>query len=139
MAEDRRLEEEGAGYERKDLSPRAIAWFGVGLASAIVLSAGIVTLFQFYSESRYARRQASRPPIVVTREATEPRLQVNAPSELRTMREAEDRMLNSYGWIDPQAETVRIPIERAMEILAQKGLPARQQKAGDEPAAKPKP
>ena len=139
MAEDRRLEEEGAGYERKDLSPRAIALFGVALSVAIVLSAAIVTLFQLYAESRYARRQASRPPIVTTREATKPRLQVNAPSELRTVREAEDRMLNSYGWIDPQAETVRIPIERAMEILAQKGLPARQQKAGDGPAAKPKP
>ena len=66
----------------------------------------------------------------MTRETTEPRLQVNAPSELRTMREAEDRMLNSYGWVDPQSETVRIPIERAMEILAQKGLPAREETKG---------
>lgn len=125
MAEQRSLEEGSAGYERKDLSPRAIAWFGVALAIAILLSAAIVTLFQLYAGSRYARRQAPRPPLAVTREATEPRLQVNAPSELRTMREAENRMLNGYGWIDPQAETVRIPIERAMEILAQKGLPAR--------------
>ncbi|HEY6199544.1 MAG TPA: hypothetical protein VI231_13105, partial [Candidatus Binatia bacterium] len=102
-------------------------------------SAGIVTLFQLYAGSRFARRQAPRPPLVVTREATEPQLQVNAPSELRTIREAEDRMLNSYGWVDPQGETVRIPIDRAMEILAQKGLAARQQKAGDEPPAKAKP
>lgn len=138
MTEDRSLEEESAGYERKDLSPRAIALFGVALSIVIVLSAGIVTLFQLYAGSRFARRQAPRPPLAVTREATEPRLQVNAPSELRTVREAEDRILNSYGWVDPQGETVRIPIERAMEILAQKGLPARQQKTGDEPPAKAK-
>ena len=130
---------EGAGYERKDLSPRAIALFGAVLSIVIVLSAAIVTLLQLYAGSRYVRRQAPRPPLAVTREATEPRLQVNAPSELRTMREAEDRMLKSYGWIDPQAETVRIPIDRAMEILAQKGLPARQQKAGDASPAKAKP
>ncbi|HEY6199440.1 MAG TPA: hypothetical protein VI231_12570, partial [Candidatus Binatia bacterium] len=84
MAEDRSLEEESAGYERKDLSPRAIALFGVALSIVIVLSAGIVTLFQLYAGSRFARRQAPRPPLVVTREATEPQLQVNAPSELRT-------------------------------------------------------
>src|ERR1043165_5033515 len=107
MAEDRSLEEESAGYERKDLSPRAIALFGVALSIVIVLSAGIVTLFQLYAGNRFARRQAPRPPLVVTRETTEPRLQVNAPSELRTIREAEDRMLNSYGWVDPQGETVR--------------------------------
>src|ERR1043166_2063134 len=128
MAEDRSLEEESAGYERKDLSPRAIALFGVALSIVIVLSAGIVTLFQLYAGSRFARRQAPRPPLVVARKATEPRLQVNAPGELRTIREAEDRMLNSYGWVDPQGETVRMPLDRAMEILAQKRLSGRPQK-----------
>src|ERR1051326_4941543 len=117
MAEDRSLEEESAGYERKDLSPRAIALFGVALSIVIVLSAGLVTLFPLYAETRFAGAQDPPPPLVVTRETTEPRLQVNAPSELRTIREAEDRMLNSYGWVDPQGETVRIPIDRAMEIL----------------------
>ena len=56
MAEERSLEEEKAGYERRDLSPRAIALFGAALAIAIVLSAAIVTLLQLYAGSRYARR-----------------------------------------------------------------------------------
>src|SRR5581483_3044186 len=129
-AENRSLQEGSAGYERKDLSPRAIALFGVVLALVIVLSAGVVTLFQISGASRYTRRQAPRPPLAVTREATAPQLQVNAPNELRTMREAEERTLNSYGWVDPQTETVRIPVERAMEILAQKGLPARNEAKG---------
>ncbi|HEY1265860.1 MAG TPA: hypothetical protein VGH16_01300 [Candidatus Binatia bacterium] len=130
MAEERSLQEGSPGYERRDLSPRAIALFGLALGIAIVLSAGIVTLFQLYAGSRFAKRQAPRPPLAVTREATEPRLQVDAPNELRTMREAEERTLNSYGWVDPQTETVRIPIERAMEILARKGLPAREEAKG---------
>jgi hypothetical protein len=130
MTEGGSLQEGSAGYERRDLSPRSIALFGAALAIVIVLSAGIVTLFQLYAGSRYARRQAPRPPLAVTREATEPRLQVNAPNELRTMREAEERTLNSYGWVVPQTETVRIPIERAIEILARKGLPAREETKG---------
>lgn len=129
-AEDRSLQEGGAGYERQDLSPRAIALFGVVLAIVIVLSAGVVTLFQIYAASRYTRRQPPRPLVAVRPEAVEPRLQIDAPVELRTMREAEERMLNSYRWVDPQTETVQIPVERAIEILAQKGLPAREEAKG---------
>ncbi len=41
------------------------------------------------------------------------------------MRAAEEKILHSYGWIDQQKGIVRIPIERAMELTAQRGLPAR--------------
>jgi hypothetical protein len=126
MAENPHVEE-AAGYERKDLSPRAIALFGVGLAITLVVVTGVVTIFQIYAGSRLAGRQPPQRPPAVTREPTEPQLQVGGASELRTMREAEERTLGTYGWVDPQAGTVRIPIDRAIEILAQKGLPARQE------------
>jgi hypothetical protein len=35
----------------------------------------------------------------------------------------EDLLLDNYTWIDQSKGTVRIPVERAMEIIAQKGLP----------------
>ena len=35
--------------------------------------------------------------------------------------------MHSYGWVDQQAGVVRIPIDRAMELLAQRGLPTRPQ------------
>ena len=126
MAENSHFEET-AGYERRDLSPRAIALFGVGLAVTLGVVTAAVTIFQIYAGSRYAGRQPPQRPPAVTPEATEPRLQVGGATELRTMREAEERTLATYGWVDPQAGMVRIPIDRAMEILAQKGLPARQE------------
>jgi hypothetical protein len=126
MAENSHFEETER-YERRDLSPRAIALFAVGLAVVIGVVAAIVTVFQIYAGSRFARRQPPQRPPTVTRESTEPQLQVGGASELRTMREAEERALNTYGWVDPQAGMVRIPIDRAIEILAQKGLPARQE------------
>jgi hypothetical protein len=126
MPEETRYEEKPqTGYERTDLDPRGMALFGIGLAIAIGVVVVVVTLFQMFAAGRYARRQPPRPPIAVTRETTEPRLQVNATAELRAIREAEEKTLASYGWIDPAAGTLRIPIERAIEILAQKGLPAR--------------
>ena len=39
----------------------------------------------------------------------------------------EEQTLNSYGWVDQQAGVVRIPIDRAMDLLAQRGLPTRPQ------------
>ena len=41
------------------------------------------------------------------------------------MRAAENKILHSYGWIDEKKGVVRIPIERAMELTAQRGLPVR--------------
>ncbi len=39
----------------------------------------------------------------------------------------EDLLLDNYSWADRSKGTVRIPIERAMELLAQRGLPVQQQ------------
>ena len=39
------------------------------------------------------------------------------------LHEREDLLLDHYSWIDRSKGTVRIPIERAMELIAQRGLP----------------
>jgi len=80
--------------------------------------------------SRFAniqmRSQTPPSPLVSTRQPFPgPRLQVNPAKDIQEMRAAEDATLNSYGWVNPEAGIVRIPIDRAIEILAQKGLPAR--------------
>jgi hypothetical protein len=35
----------------------------------------------------------------------------------------EDLLLNNYSWVDQSKGTVRIPIEWAMQLIAQRGLP----------------
>ena len=54
-------------------------------------------------------------------------------TEINDFRMQEEQTLNSYGWVDQQAGVVRIPIDRAMQLLAQRGLPTRPQ-AGDRAA-----
>jgi hypothetical protein len=44
---------------------------------------------------------------------------------LQQLLEADNTKLNSYGWIDKSAGVIRIPIDRAMDLLAQRGLPVR--------------
>ena len=48
----------------------------------------------------------------------EPRLQTSPALDLKTLRDAEDAHLHSYAWVDRKAGAVRIPIERAMELVA---------------------
>jgi hypothetical protein len=55
----------------------------------------------------------------------EPRIQADPGLDLWRLRAHEDKVLGSYGWSDRQAGAVRIPIDRAMELLAQRGLPVR--------------
>lgn len=62
--------------------------------------------------------QAENPPPT-------PRLQANPHEELVKLRASEDSILTSYGWSGKDSSFVRIPVERAMEILAKKGLPVR--------------
>jgi hypothetical protein len=55
----------------------------------------------------------------------EPRLSVKPGDELKALRAEEAKQLEGYDWIDREQGVVRIPIARAMEILAQRGLPVR--------------
>jgi hypothetical protein len=54
----------------------------------------------------------------------EPRLQYDDVKDVTDMRRMENEKLNNYGWADQQRGIVRIPIQRAMQILAERGLPS---------------
>jgi hypothetical protein len=56
-----------------------------------------------------------------------PQLQVSPPEDLQAFRSREEAELNTYGWINRTSGIVRIPIERAIDLVLQEGLPARSQ------------
>jgi hypothetical protein len=51
-----------------------------------------------------------------------PRLQVYAPRHWRDFRDAEVARLSSYGWMDRSSGAVHVPIERAMDLIAVRGV-----------------
>jgi hypothetical protein len=65
----------------------------------------------------------------------EPRLQALPLADIHAQRREEQQVLTSYGWVDEKSGTVRIPIEEAMRLLAERGLPV----AGQAPAPSPSP
>jgi hypothetical protein len=53
-----------------------------------------------------------------------PRLQLDdGNQDVADLHAREDLLLDHYSWVDPSHSKVRIPIERAMELIAQRGLP----------------
>ena len=54
-----------------------------------------------------------------------PRLQTLPTLDLRGLRSNEAQVLDSYAWEDKPRGVVRIPIARAMELIAERGLPER--------------
>ena len=61
---------------------------------------------------------------------------MDAIRDLQSLRTAEEALATSYGWVNREAGTVRIPVARAMELLLERGLPV-PPKAGPAPVAKP--
>ena len=63
-----------------------------------------------------------------------PRLQTDdGNQEIAEMHAREDLLLNYYSWVDRSSGKVRIPITRAMEMIAQHGLPVAPAQAQAEP------
>jgi hypothetical protein len=60
----------------------------------------------------------------ITRNFPTPRVQTDdGNQDVAELHEREDILLDNYTWIDQSQGKIRIPIERAMQIIAQKGLP----------------
>ena len=114
------------GHELSDLSPKKIAIFGVSLVVMVLIVLWVCyELFQHYSTVSM-KTEVPPSPLSYTREPTpEPHLLVVPGQELKAMRAAEDSLLNSYAWVDREKGVVRIPIQRAIDILAQGGIRSR--------------
>ncbi len=115
----------GRGHEPTNIRLRPVLLFMFGLVTlAIVLHFVLGAVMQQFS--RDERRAARGRPVLFTREEGQfppPRNQVAPRMEMTRMREREAGILKSYGWVDRKAGVARIPIDRAMSILAERGLP----------------
>src|SRR4051812_31367657 len=139
----------GVMYESSDANVRAIYTFGVWLA---VL--GLVCALATYGGLRYLEHRAANedktrmaenpmvpearmtmPPIKAAHEFPTPRLQVNDTAEMKEEIQDETGKLTHYQWVDENQGVVRIPIDKAMQLVLQRGLPARA--AGENAVAAP--
>jgi hypothetical protein len=122
----RKAEHTPRGHEERDVQLRPLIISGMSLAILAGLSLfAMWLLFDYFAALRARLEGAPSPVFEARRPPPEPRLEVSPQQDLRQIRAADMAVLSSYGWVDRQAGIVRIPIERAIELLAEHGLPAR--------------
>lgn len=111
----------GLGHEHEDVTTRPIVLAGVGLTIFLIIVVGLMLgLYDFFA-AREARLSPPANPLAAAegpRLPPEPRLQVHPVRDLRELREAESNILDHYAWVDKSAGVVRIPIARAIDVLA---------------------
>jgi hypothetical protein len=116
------------GYERRDANPASLVHFCVGLALTLVVAwAGMWWLLGYFG-----RVQPLGPPATPFQRPEErqlpplPRLQVEPVLELNQARNQQRAEIDTYGWVDRGHGIVHIPIDRAMDLILERGgLPAR--------------
>ncbi len=112
-------------YEKRDVNTRTIMIFvGVLFVVLVVTFVSMRGLFGYFSETQNLGPGASPfdnsrvlPPA--------PRLQVDPAVDLDQVRQSQNELLNSYGWADKPTGKVRVPIDRAMDMLIDRKLPVR--------------
>jgi len=118
------------GHEANDINPARVALVALALATTIAVVLVIsYTIFQYFNVDETRTRPAPSPLSYTRQPTPEPRLEVKPGEDLKTVRAQEDAILKSYAWVDPDKGIVRIPIDRAIEIVAARGLPARAAKS----------
>lgn len=149
-------------YERRDIGISAVVYFLIGLAFALVISYFLVDGLYHFLEKHFEAEQPAVSPLVTNAQQDTrhippqyhgdyekylkegfpaPQLETNERTELNDVRLREENVLSTYDYVDKGAGTVRIPIDRAMDLLVERGLPVRSQSgtAATQPTAKSQP
>ena len=119
----------GAKYEHTDIDPAIGFKFAVWLTASMLVSFAIVYGAFWFFERRADRADdvAQQYPLAKDFERPQPTpaLQKQPFMDLYELRQGEADRLSSYGWVDKDGGVARIPIDRAMEVILQRGLPIR--------------
>ena len=145
-------------YDRTDLSPRGILFFLVGLLVAgIFIELVLWGMFHFLARSPFFAKGNPSPMVSAQKEPAltaagkgfentsnvnpnifpEPRLQTNDVVDMKRLLDAEHKILYApQPFLDANG-TVHLPIDEAMKLIVERGLPVRPA-AGSATAVTPK-
>ena len=128
---------ENGKFERRDLSAGGVPLGflgGLGIVGVLIYLV-LGGTYGFLNRSEKAHEPPQNPLIGATNADTRhptpqdaakfplPRLETNERGQLDDQRTREEEILNTYGWLDRKARIAHIPIERAMALIVERGLP----------------
>ena len=116
-------------HEESDVNVAAIIRYGIGL----LLIGALVHVFLWWLQGTYSRQnlraQTQVYPLAAGQQdrlPPSPRFQENPQGELQDLRARQKALLEGYSWISKEGGVARIPIEDAMKMVVERGVPARE-------------
>jgi len=119
---------DSVGHEETDAEIGPLVRSAIFLTVLTLVTAALTVGFYKYLDARDQSEKAPRYPLAegVARPLPPlPRLQTYAFDDVKGLRREEAKLLDHYAWVDKNAGTVRVPVSRAIELLANRGLPHR--------------
>lgn len=117
----------GPGFEQRDANIKGLLQFAFWMAIVLAITLFVMRwAFDYFAKIEPLGAPAS--PLVSTAQRelpANPRLQAHPHGDLENYCSAQEQQVSTYGWVDQQSGVVRIPIDRAMDLTLQRGLPAR--------------
>jgi hypothetical protein len=131
-------------YERRDLSARGVLGFLIGLGITGLIIHIVLWGMYSYLDDFHQRHQPEQNPLALVHNEGRgsnvsaadvekfptPRLETSEHTDLAAERKREQALLYNEG-VDAKTGVVHISIDRAMSLLAQRGLPARPPSGGE--------
>jgi hypothetical protein len=116
---------EDVRFERTDANIKGILITGAALVIGFWTAASL--LYFYFALLNHYRTAVSPPPLPSAVHGhplpPEPRLQQSPPRDMQGLLARENFLLNHYAWIDKAKGTVAIPLDRAIQIIAERGIP----------------
>ena len=109
------------GHEVTDVPARPLAQVAIGIA--VLVLGSFLAMFVLFRIFNYYQPLFDDPPhsLAAARQATTgPRIQIDPPRQKFDLRETEEQILSTYGWVNKDVGVARIPVDRAMELIAEK-------------------
>ena len=116
---------DSVGHETRDVTIRPIVLALLGGTAVALIFIGLMWVLLDFSSERQALQSPAANPLAATfarKEPPEPRLQTHPLTDLAGLRQHENELLHGYGWADKNAGVVRIPIDKAKELIAKSGV-----------------
>jgi len=115
-------------YEKTDVSVSDTVRIGIVVFAIAAVASLILLPLMWVFEARSAQQDPPMPPLArfePGRKPPEPRLQERPFDDWRELRAEQQDWLSHYGWVDRDAGIVRMPIDDAMHLMLERGLPVR--------------
>lgn len=126
-----------SGHEHREANVGLIVISALGLAVVVAIVLALMWgTFNLLKNDERASETTASPLAPAVQIPPEPRLEEKPYLSMQALREHENHVLGGYAWQDQKSGVVRIPIAKAMDILAQRGLPVQQPGAAKPAAAK---